>query len=247
MPFDMEMDEYHEDIKMRNDNMKNILITGVSSGLGEALMEEYIKQGDQVYGISRTSVDRCKHVTCDLAEVGVIHQKLYELLNDITELDVVILNAGLLGDIKTFDNWHQDEINQIMNVNVWSNKYILDWLFRNNKKVKQVITISSGASEHTYKGWGGYSISKAALRMLTEVYSKEVEDTHFMSLAPGLVDTSMQDYLCTQVNETEFPVIKKFKTSKKEKPLKIAKNIIKLLPKLKEYDNGSFIDLRKIK
>ena len=41
MPFDMEMDEYHEDIKMRNDNMKNILITGVSSGLGEALMEEY--------------------------------------------------------------------------------------------------------------------------------------------------------------------------------------------------------------
>ena len=90
MPFDMEMDEYHEDIKMRNDNMKNILITGVSSGLGEALMEEYIKQGDQVYGISRTSVDRCKHVTCDLDEVGVIHQKLYELLNDITELDVVI-------------------------------------------------------------------------------------------------------------------------------------------------------------
>ena len=128
----------------------NILITGVSSGLGEALMEEYIKQGDQVYGISRTSVDRCKHVTCDLDEVGVIHQKLYELLNDITELDVVILNAGMLGDIKTFNEWSYGELLEMMNVNVWSNKYILDWLFKNNVKVKQVITISSGASEHTY-------------------------------------------------------------------------------------------------
>ena len=57
----------------------------------------------------------------------------------------------------------------------------------------------------------------------------------------------MQDYLCTQVDETEFPVIKKFKTSKKEKPLKIAKKIVKLLPDLTKLDNGSFIDLRNKK
>ena len=44
MPFDMEMDEYHEDIKMRNDNMKNILITGVSTGIGRAIAEEVLKQ-----------------------------------------------------------------------------------------------------------------------------------------------------------------------------------------------------------
>ena len=225
----------------------NVLITGVSSGLGKSLKDEYNNIGHNVYGISRNDVDDCNHVELDLSYIPNVNQKLPVLLEGVTELDVVILNAGMLGEIKTFDEWGYGELLEIMNVNVWSNKYILDWLFENKIKVKQVITISSGASEHTYKGWGGYSISKAALRMLTEVYSKEVEDTHFMSLAPGLVDTSMQDYLCTQVNETEFPVIKKFKTSKKEKPLKIAKNIIKLLPKLKEYDNGSFIDLRKIK
>ena len=247
MPFDIEMDEYHDDIKMRENSMKNILITGVSSGLGGALMEEYIKQGDQVYGISRTPTDRCKHIVCDLNEINTIYQKLSELLNGVTELDVVVLNAGLLGDIKTFDNWEQGEVNQIMNVNVWSNKYILDWLFRNNVSVKQVVSISSGASEHTYKGWGGYSISKAALRMLTEVYSKERPDTHFTSLAPGLVDTSMQEYLCNEVDENEFPIIKKFKKSKKEKPSKTAKKIVKLMSGLMEIDNGLFIDLRDLK
>jgi NAD(P)-dependent dehydrogenase (short-subunit alcohol dehydrogenase family) len=156
----------------------------------------------------------------------------------------------MLGEIKTFDKWGYGELIEIMNVNVWSNKYILDWLFEYNIKVKQVISISSGASEHTYKGWGGYSITKSALRMMTEVYSKEIEDTHFISLAPGLVDTSMQDYLCSEVDVKEFPVIEKFIQAKKdrltEQPNIIAKKIIELVPSLKNYTNGSFLDLRNM-
>ena len=144
-----------------------------------------------------------------------------------------------------------NELYDIMNINVWSNKYILDLLFKNNVKVKQVITISSGASEHTYKGWGGYSISKAALRMMVELYSKEIDDTHFISLAPGLVDTPMQDYLCNSVDVSEFPSTQKFIDSKiygnTKSTKSIAENIINLIPELLKLENGSFIDLRRIK
>jgi NAD(P)-dependent dehydrogenase (short-subunit alcohol dehydrogenase family) len=136
-----------------------------------------------------------------------------------------------------------------MNVNVWSNKIILDWLL-SNRKIHQVISISSGASEHTYKGWSGYSLSKSSLRMMMEVYSKEVEDTHFISLAPGLVDTKMQDYLCNDVDIDKFPMMNKFIKAKEDgtsrKPSVVAKDIVDLVPTLFQFDNGSFIDLRRI-
>ena len=218
----------------------NIFITGVSSGLGKSLMEEYTNQGHHVYGITRDDID--------LEHIDQVNIQLPRILKSVTELDVVILNAGMLGDIKTFDTWSHDEILKIMNVNVWSNKYILDYLFNNNIKVKQVISISSGASNHTYKGWGGYSISKCALGMLMNIYSTEVDDTHFISLAPGLVDTKMQDYLCNDVDKNEFPMMDKFVKAREDgtsrKPSLVAKDMVDLIPTLIQFDNGSFKDMR---
>ena len=220
----------------------NVFITGVSSGLGKSLMEEYTNQGHNVYGITREDID--------LKYVDEVNIKLPNILKGVTKLDVVILNAGILGDIKTFDKWKYAEILKIMDVNVWSNKYILDYLFKNNIKVEQVVSISSGASKHTYAGWGGYSISKCALGMMMGVYSKEIDDTHFISLAPGLVDTKMQDYLCNDVDKNKFPMMNKFVRAREDgtsrKPSVVAKDIVDLIPTLVQLDNGSFIDLRDI-
>ena len=227
----------------------NVFITGISSGLGKALKDKYINLGHNVYGIGRNEVDGCNYVTCDLENLDGIEGKLYRLFRDVSEIDLVILNAGMLGEIKTFDEWAIEELNKIMNVNVWSNKIILDWLL-SNRKIHQVISISSGASEHTYKGWSGYSLSKSSLRMMMEVYSKEVEDTHFISLAPGLVDTKMQDYLCNDVDTNKFPMMNKFIKAREDgtsrKPSVVAKDIVDLVPTLFQFDNGSFIDLRRI-
>ena len=240
MSFDMEMDEYYEDIEFRK--KQNIFITGVSSGLGKSLIEKYTDKGYNTYGISRKDIN--------LENVSEINTKLPDILDGVSKLDVVILNAGMLGDIKTFNEWRYNDLLKIMDVNVWSNKFILDYLFRNNIDVQQVISISSGASEHTYKGWSGYSISKCALRMMMEVYSKEIKGTHFISLAPGLIDTKMQDYLCNDVDKDKFPVMEKFIKAKEDgttrKPLDVAKDIINIVPSLNEFDNGSYIDLRDI-
>ena len=241
MSYDMEMEEYHEEMEFKN-KPKNIFITGVSSGLGKALMNEYKSKGHKVYGITRDDID--------LENPQEVNLKLPDILKGEVKLDVVVLNAGILGDIKTFDKWNYAEVLKIMDVNVWSNKYILDYLFRNDIKVEQVVSISSGASQHTYKGWGGYSISKCALGMMMDVYSKEVEDTHFTSLAPGLIDTKMQDYLCNDVDKDEFPMMNKFVNARKDgtskKPSVVAKDIVDLIPTLFQLDNGSFIDLRDL-
>ena len=231
----------------------NVFITGVSFGLGKSLKDEYLNLGHNVYGLSRTSVDDCNHISLDLSEppIYLFKSKLSTLFSGLKKLDVVILNVGMLGGIKTFDKWSYTELQEIMNVNVWSNKYILDYLFENNIEVKQVITISSGASEHSYKGWGGYCITKSALRMMTELYSKEIKDTHFLSVAPGLVDTSMQEYLCNDVDVDEFPLTEKFIQSKKDGTTKsaveVSKQIINLMQEFQKIESGKFIDLRNIK
>jgi NAD(P)-dependent dehydrogenase (short-subunit alcohol dehydrogenase family) len=227
----------------------NVFITGVSSGLGKSLMEEYIKTGHSVYGMSRKVVKECNHVSCDLGKLETVETKLEELLDSISNIDVVILNAGMLGEIKLFQEWSLSEISEIMNLNVWSNKIIIDWLL-DKKKIKQVVSISSGASEHTYKGWSGYSLSKSALRMMMDVYSKDANNGHFMSVAPGLINTSMQDYLCNKVDRKKFPIIDKFIDAKNNNLIDssevIACKLIKLIPQLKEFENGSYIDMRKL-
>jgi NAD(P)-dependent dehydrogenase (short-subunit alcohol dehydrogenase family) len=227
----------------------NVLITGVSSGLGKSLMRGYIKDGHTVYGMSRKVVKECNHIPCDLSELETVGIKLEELLGSVSNIDIVILNAGMLGEIKLFQEWSLNELTKIMNLNVWSNKIIIDWLL-SKMNIKQVVSISSGASEHTYKGWSGYSLSKAALRMMMDVYSKDANNTHFMSVAPGLINTSMQDYLCNKVDRKKFPIINKFIDAKNnnliDSPEVISRKLIKLIPQLNTFENGSFIDMRKI-
>ena len=227
----------------------NVLITGVSSGLGQSLMRSFINKGHEVYGLSRNKVDECHHICCDLADLNSIEGKLNRLLDEVSQLDLVILNAGILGTIKTIDHWSLDEINEIMNINVWSNKILLDWILR-NKKISLVLAISSGASIHTYKGWSGYSLSKTALKMLMDVYSKDTEGVQFISVAPGLVSTSMQDYLCNEVDENKFPVTKKFIAARKDGSMKtpdqIAEKFVEMIPQFQTLENGTFIDLRDI-
>ena len=129
-----------------------------------------------------------------------------------------------------------------------SDKLLLDNLYKMGVNIKQVVCISSGASQNTYKGWGGYSISKAALRMMMKVYSKDILETHFTSLAPGLVDTQMQKHLCNDVDITEFPETSKFIESRDKGITRssdeVAKDVVKTIPDLLDLESGSYIDLR---
>ena len=88
------------------------------------------------------------------------------------------------------------------------------------------------------------------MRMMMSVYSKDVPDTHFTSLAPGLVQTKMQDYLCEKVSLNDFPETSKFIESKKNgttrSPYDVAKDIVNIVPKLLEMESGGYVDLRSI-
>ena len=54
-------------------------------------------------------------------------------------------------------------------------------------------------------GWNGYALSKAALNMMMKLYAAERPGTDFSALAPGLVDTAMQEAMRQQPADPLFP------------------------------------------
>ena len=185
-----------------------------------------------------------------LEKVYDISYKLSTLLKDVKQIDVIYLNAGVLGDIDYLNKIKLHDIETSFTINTWANKVIIDYMIENNIEVKQVVAISSGASQETYTGWGAYSISKAALNMMMKVYAEEQPDIHFLSLSPGPVDTPMQDFINENIDGNKFKWKKKFSDMKENNTLPnttdIANKMCRLLPTLKKYKSGSFLDLRKL-
>ena len=235
---------------------QNILITGNSSGLGYGLTEAYLTQGSTVYGLSRRGCanlsGKLHDVHCDLSKHDQIALALQILLDNVEKLDVVYLNAGIFGELTHIADFKPEQLNRIMDINVWENKFILDWLLSNTIRITQVIAISSGAALSANKGWAGYSLSKIALNKLIEHYATEFTSTHFIALAPGLIDTAMQDYLCDETLELgdEFPGLEKFRqargTETMPSPRRVAQSIIDILPSLQKLPSGGFTDLRNL-
>ena len=236
---------------------RTALITGNSSGLGLGLTEAYLEEGFEVYGISRrgcgTRHHKLKDIRCDLTDYEAMPLALETLLMGIGHLDVVILNAGILGKMQDMADATLDEIQAVMDANVWSNKVLLDWLLRSGIRVDQIVLISSGAAINGSRGWGAYALSKATLNMLTQLYAHEFTHSHLTALAPGLIDTAMQDVLCDQdqVDAAQFPSVEKLRaargTDAMPTPTEAGRMIVRLAPSLKQLPSGSFADVRTFK
>ncbi len=234
----------------------NILITGTSSGVGYGLAHYYLQQGETVFGISRNrnetldSFSNFRFLSQDLVKYDEVPGSLAEFLDGVQRLDLVVLNAGVVSKINDLKDTSLDEIRRVMDVNVWSNKVLIDALFEIVPGIEQVVGISSGASVSGSRGWNAYSLSKAALNMLIELYAKEHPDTHFISLAPGIIDTGMQDYIYTIEEEEKFPVVQKLKslkgTDNMPSPEAAAPGIAEAISKLERFESGSFQDVRDI-
>lgn len=233
----------------------NVLITGNSSGLGLGLTETLLEREAIVWGLSRRGCplgdnDGLHDRRFDLSNLNTLPETLERLLADCMRLDLVVLNAGILGRIHEISETDVHDLEHMMRINVWSNKVILDWIIERQLPVDQVVAISSGAAVNMNYGWGGYSLSKAMLNNLIKLYAHEMPDTHLTALAPGLVDTPMQDYLCGEVDSKEFPSVQKLKdargTENMPGPEAAAEKLLESLDKLREGESGRFVDMRNL-
>ena len=234
-------------------NKKTAFITGNSRGLGRGLSQVLLNHDYQVFGCSRQGCHLQGEIVdqrCDLTQPDTIPGALDQLLKGVTSLDLVILNAGILGEIKKISDTSLDELQQIMKINLWPNKVIMDWLLKSELKIDQILLMSSGAAVLGNKGWRGYALSKSALNMLGRLYAHEFGQTHIAAIAPGLIESSMMDYLCNRADSDAYPALQRIKQARDEgktlSPTAAAERILQALPEIKKFESGSYIDLRQI-
>lgn len=227
---------------------KNILITGCSSGLGLGLTHLYLEKGYRVFGISKTKPDiqntNFIFKACDLSKTSNIKKELTTYLQTTEEFDTVYLNAGMLGVIKEMTQLQLSDLKETLELNVYANKELLDIL--STLKVSNIIAISSGAAINGSKGWGPYSLSKASLNMLINLYSKEMLDTKLLAVAPGVIETPMTDYIRYEVDDTIYTSAKVLKQAQIQSPVQAAKRLDMVVQRINEFESGSFIDVRNI-
>ena len=74
-----------------------VVISGGSSGIGKALTELYIAQGDQVYELSRSGMDRpgLVHLTVDLRQEAQIAAAIERIGREAGWIDLLLNNAGM--------------------------------------------------------------------------------------------------------------------------------------------------------
>lgn len=217
--------------------MDKILITGTTSGLGKSLASVFGGGGYSVFSMNRSM--------CDFSELEEVKKSIDKILSSVDTFKYVFLNAGTLGCLKPAVNIDINEQKNIFDINFWSNKIIIDSII-NSRKSKTIIAISSGAANKSYFGWSSYCCSKSALKQLMSCYGDENTEMRFLSLAPGVVKTRMQDIIYTY-DETEIPSVKKFKEmyDTMQTPRECAEKILTNIKHLTD-SKESFIDLRNL-
>lgn len=228
---------------------RNILITGCSSGFGLALTQHYLGNNYKVYGISRNKPnlkdDNFTFIEADLADTKNIKPLLSSQLQAIASFDTVFLNAGTLGKIDILENLPIEELQRVMEINVYANKELLDILAK-CEGVNTIIGISSGASVNGSKGWAAYSLSKASLNMLINLYAKEMLNSKLLAVAPGVIETPMTDVIRFKTDDEKFPSAKVLKEGTIQTPQEAATRMFEFLKRTDEFESGSFLDVRKV-
>lgn len=188
---------------------KRVLVTGVGRGLGRALAERLVANGNEVWGTTRTGdmdLQLAGCVALDLADEPSIVAASVELSRRMSGLDVLVNCAGT--DARAFGASEDDrgpfdfdaaEFNAVLNVNVTGpmlvTRHLLPLLRSGNAPM--IVNISSQLGSMQVASRKGrdsaYCVSKAGLNMLSVKSSAALrhEGIGVVMLHPGWVQTDM--------------------------------------------------------
>jgi len=227
-------------------------ITGTSSGIGKALAEKLLEEGHQVFGISRSSNinhSNYKHIYLDLSQTKAVSEFHFESNSD--EDVILVNNAGTIGPIKPIGHQTSNDIIDLNAINIiapqlLTNKFIHQFSLLNQNY--QIINISSGAGQHPIDAWATYCASKSAIDLFSETVAQELKERYFLnwhifSIAPGVVDTKMQENIRAS-NDSEFLVKQKFIDLKNNNDLatsnQVANHLYRIIKSPNKYPKTTF-------
>jgi len=206
-----------------NFNLENkiALVTGASKGIGEAIATTFAANGakvvinsrkqdelDKVTEKIRSTGGECIGIAANTGDSSARKALVEKTVEKYGGIDIVVNNAAAnpaFGPVVQTEEWAYDKI---MDVNVKAPFELCKLAYPYLKQHGgSVINMSSIAGERPDSGLGIYSVSKAALNMLTKVMAKEWgrDDIRVNAICPGLIKTKFSQALWEDEN-----VFKKF-------------------------------------
>lgn len=205
-------------------NGKTIIITGASSGIGEATAEKFANQGANVVLAARRE-ERLEEIKNKISggegsvvvkETDVTSKEQMQELADFAikefgQIDMLFNNAGLM-PLSFMKNTNVEEWDKMVDVNIKGVLYgvaaVLPHMLERNEG--HILTTSSVAGHQVNPATAVYSGTKFAVRIIMEGLGKEVAESNVRTttISPGSVATELTETI------TDEQVLDNFKKNK---------------------------------
>ncbi len=193
---------------------RTVVVIGGSTGIGLELMKYYLSLGFKVLLIGRSQplldnkYSNLLFFKVDF-EYGAENRTsdLIDLIRGkgIYLIDYFFLNSGVFCDrMRKMSTTPLEEMNKMMNVNVFSHKWVLDTFIESNVEIKHCVASSSIAGVRAREGNGGYAITKSAFNMLLKIYALEHKKFFFSVLGLCVVDTYLGQKIANMPMDVKF-------------------------------------------
>ena len=229
-------------------NKKNIIVTGASGGIGNAIVEKLYEQGGNVLATG-TREEKLQELNDKFKNIKTLkfdisnHDKIEEFINNATDelggnLDCIVNNAGITKDNLTI-RMSMDEWSKVIDINLTStflmSKFAIKKMLKN--KTGKIINITSVVGHTGNVGQANYTASKAGIVAMSKSLAIEYakKNINVNCISPGFISTAMTDAIDEKFKES---IISKIPANRLGKPEDIANAVLFLASSGSDYING---------
>ena len=214
--------------------MNLYIVTGATKGLGSEIARGIaVQPGNRLITMGRARSD-ATNIEVDLADAVALGLACDELERRVAgarfERAVLFNNAGVISPVGPLEKVDAAELERNLAVNFTAPILLMRRFLRvtASTPLRRIVNISSGAGRRPVFGWTAYCAAKAGLDMASRVVALEAAERGFAievsSLAPGVIDTAMQEKVRSASAE-DFVEVDRFRALKADATLRPAADV----------------------
>jgi 3-oxoacyl-[acyl-carrier protein] reductase len=181
-----------------------VLVTGGNRGIGRAIAEAFVAQGDRVAVTTRSggAPDGCLDVRCDITDAAAVEAAFAEVEAAHGPVEVLVANAGITAD-GLLVRMSDDDWASVIDTNLTGSFRLAKRAVSKMMRARRgrIIFISSVVGLLGSGGQVNYAASKAGLVGMARSIAREYGSRGITAnvVAPGFVETDMTDTLSDEL------------------------------------------------